>query len=128
MSGGAFDYQQWHIGNIADAVEQEIEENFKECSIEDMDVCDRRWMCDDNGKILDDYKYINEYPPEVISVFKDAVHALRVAEIYAQRIDWFLSGDDGEERMFERLQEDLRELFDKERNANKKQLKARKRK
>ena len=24
MSGGFFDYKQWHIGNIADQIEQEV--------------------------------------------------------------------------------------------------------
>jgi hypothetical protein len=30
-----------------------------------------------------------------------------LAKIYAQRVDWFLSGDDGEETFHERLKEDL---------------------
>jgi len=32
---------------------------------------------------------------------------LRKAAIYAQRIDWLLSGDDGEESFLERLKEEL---------------------
>ena len=35
---------------------------------------------------------------------------IRVAEIYAQRADWLLSGDDGEEEFHERLKEDLEGL------------------
>ena len=38
------------------------------------------------------------------------MHILKQAEIYAQRIDWLLSGDDGEESFHERLKEELEEL------------------
>jgi hypothetical protein len=41
---------------------------------------------------------------------KRAVYVLRMAYIYAQRIDWMLSGDDGEESLAERLAEELDEL------------------
>jgi hypothetical protein len=43
----------------------------------------------------------------VIEEFKNAVKHLRVAEIYAQRVDWLLSGDDGEDTFIERLKSDL---------------------
>jgi hypothetical protein len=33
-----------------------------------------------------------------------------MAEIYAQRIDWLLSGDDGEDSFRKRLKEDLERL------------------
>ena len=32
---------------------------------------------------------------------------LRKAEVYAQRMDWYLAGDDGEESFLERLKQDL---------------------
>ncbi|MGV8096736.1 MAG: hypothetical protein AB2L24_33180 [Mangrovibacterium sp.] len=35
---------------------------------------------------------------------------MRIAEIYAHRVDWFLSGDDGEEHFIKRLKEDLDEF------------------
>lgn len=35
---------------------------------------------------------------------------MKQAEVYAQRIDWLLSGDDGEESFHERLKEDLDKL------------------
>jgi hypothetical protein len=41
---------------------------------------------------------------------KEAVKQLRIAAIYAQRVDWFLSGDDGEESFIERLNEELNEI------------------
>lgn len=44
-----------------------------------------------------------KYPDEVIDKLKEAVKVLRMAEIYAHRIDWVLSGDDGEETFLRRL-------------------------
>ena len=42
---------------------------------------------------------------------RDSVKILRKAAIYAQRIDWFLSGDDGEDNLEEeRLEEELKKL------------------
>jgi hypothetical protein len=46
----------------------------------------------------------------VIEKFKEGLEILRKAEIYAQRIDWLISGDDGEESFLERLKEDLGKL------------------
>lgn len=93
MSGGHFDYKQYHIREIADSVEQIINNNGKK----------------KNYKVSsweDEFYY--EYPPEVIEKFKEGLGILRKAEIYAQRIDYLLSGDDSEESFFQRLEEDLK--------------------
>ena len=84
MSGGHFDYKQYYIDDIADKIEYKMEN--QDCDEED------------------------GYTEETIQIMKDAVKALRKAAIYAQRIDWFLSGDDGEETLKERLEEDLKRL------------------
>lgn len=55
-----------------------------------------------------------EYPIEVIEKFKEAVDILRKAEIYAHRVDWLLSGDDGEDTFLKRLERDLENLKNKE--------------
>ena len=44
---------------------------------------------------------------------KDAYRQLRIAEIYAQCVDWMMSGDDSEETMQKRLQQEL-QAFEKE--------------
>lgn len=46
----------------------------------------------------------------MIERFKLAVKYLKIAEVYTHRIDWLLSGDDGEESFLERLDEDLEKL------------------
>lgn len=88
MSGGHFNYQQSRINDIADEIEYQI---------------------DNNGE-TSDYGYTTEYSPEVIKEFKNAVYQLRKAFAYAQRIDWLLSADDGEDTFRERLAEELKIL------------------
>lgn len=52
----------------------------------------------------------NKYDSEVIEKFKEGLKVLNEAFVYAQRIDWLVSGDDGEENFLGRLQEDLSKL------------------
>jgi len=54
--------------------------------------------------------YFYKYPDEIIEKFKEGLEILKNAEVYAQRIDWYLSGDDGEESFLSRLKEDLEKL------------------
>lgn len=89
MSGGAFDYKQYIIDDIANLIQEEIDLN------DDKD----EW-----GQAIG-----NLFCKEVIDEFKKGVELLRKAAIYAQRIDWLLSSDDGEESFLERLNEDLKE-------------------
>ena len=42
--------------------------------------------------------------------FKKAADAVRIAQIYIQRMDWLLSGDDGEESFLSRLEENLKKI------------------
>ena len=50
-----------------------------------------------------------DYSQETIEEFRKAVRALKIAETYTHRIDWLLSGDDGEESFHERLKEELKD-------------------
>lgn len=58
--------------------------------------------------IEDALQYENN--PEVLQRLKEAIEALKKAYVYAQRIDWYFSGDDGEESFLRRLNEELNEL------------------
>jgi hypothetical protein len=92
MSGGHFDYQQYRIGQIADDIQLLIDNN---------DSTETNEWGDRLGR---------GYPPEVIEHFKEAVVLLRKGQIYAQRIDWLVSGDDGENSFLRRLEEELQEV------------------
>jgi hypothetical protein len=54
--------------------------------------------------------YYQDYEPETIEEFRKAIKVLREAAVYAQRIDWLLCGDDGEETFHKRLKEELGKL------------------
>lgn len=91
MSGGHFQYAQYRIHEIKDEIEHviyEINQNKK-----------AEWS-DDTLKW--DFKN-----PQTVKEFKKAIYYLTIAYEYAQRIDWLLSCDDGEETFHERLHEDL---------------------
>ena len=47
---------------------------------------------------------------EVIEEFKKGAEIIKLAQIYMQRMDWLLSGDDGEESFLERLKQDKEKL------------------
>ena len=92
MSGGHFQYKQWEIGNIADEVEQLILTNDSE---EKDEWGDRKGY---------------HYTPETIEEFKKGLVLLRQAYVYAQRIDWLVSGDDGQDSFHSRLKFELEKL------------------
>ena len=108
MSGGHFEYNQHKIGYIADEIEQLIRKNGKEKTKEEM--IDEGWRDPDWYEKYPEDKFHYKYPDEVIEEFKKGLEILRQAEVYAQRIDWLVSGDDGEESFLERLKEDLNNL------------------
>ena len=160
MSGGAFDYYQYRIEDIADRIEKEIEraiaprppkvystfvslireegisrtylnnpyksldearkyykrgyklleETDKEIVVQDKITKDvyrirecETWEYADGG-------FYPDYTPKTLRKFRFAIGYLRKAAIYAQRIDWLISGDDGEDSFHERLKEDLEKL------------------
>ena len=108
MSGGAFNYDQYKIGYIADEVEQYIRKNGKEKTAKELK--NEGWRDPDWYKKYPEDKFHYKHPDEIIEEFKKAVEALRIAQIYAHRIDWYMSGDDGEESFIKRLKEDLDKL------------------
>ena len=108
MSGGHFDYAQFHLGQIAEGIKDVIDKNYVEVPPEKHDPRDY----DKDGKLYEDCKYYYAFPLEVIEKFKEGYNLLRKAYVYAQRIDWLLSGDDGEETFLIRLENDLKELKD----------------
>lgn len=92
MSGGFFEHRQWNISEMAEEIDNIVKNNMDETKNEWGDVKGRH------------------YPPEVIERFKEAVLALEKAYIMVQRVDWLLSGDDGEENFIRRWDEELKEL------------------
>ena len=89
MSGGHFDYQQYRIEDIATSIDELIESN---------DSTEINSYGDELGR---------HYPPDIIAKFDEARKTLRIAAAMAQRVDWLVSGDDGEDTFRERWSEKL---------------------
>lgn len=96
MSGGYFDYAQYHIPGIIDRIQEAIEGN----DVKPEGYPDKYWK----GQI---------YTPETIADFHQCVRLLRIAMAYIKSIDYLLSGDDNEHYYHERLREELKALREK---------------
>ncbi len=92
MSGGFFNHLQYNLDQISADIEDEIYYNDSE---EVNEYNDKRG---------------NGFSEDTMQEFKLAVWYLKQALVYTQRIDWLLSGDDGEETFHERLASDLERL------------------
>jgi hypothetical protein len=105
MSGGTFDYNQRRIREIADRVEYEIAISGQPKT--ERELKEESWRNDDWYKNYPEDLNHYAFPDEIMAEFKKGYEILRKAEIYAQRMDWYLAGDDGEDSFLERLKEEL---------------------
>ena len=121
MSGGFFYYDQSYINDIADSIEtyiygQSLEEEdinyFKNYLLDDEE---KEYVIKNKHTLPNSYKYSKE----TIKEFKKGLAILKKAYVYAQRIDWLLSGDDGEESFHKRLKEELDNLKNKKNEVSK---------
>lgn len=87
MSGGAFDYKQYSLEYIADEIDTLIRNNEK----------------------VDQWGDKNNFSEKTLLRFQEGIEQIKKAAIYAQRIDWLVSGDDGEKTFHERLAEELKQ-------------------
>lgn len=108
MSGGMWNYIQYQFTDVIEGIKAEIERSGKPKTKEELKeefYRDSDWY----EKYPED-KFHYEYPEDVIDEFKKAIDIISKAQVYVQRIDWLLSGDDGDETFIERLKEDLNKL------------------
>jgi hypothetical protein len=113
MSGGHFDYLQYRIQEIRESIKDYVygrEVDDVEEYIEDhyLDGDDREYIIGTHHTVPN----ICDYSEDTIKEFKQAIDILKKAEVYTQRIDWLLSGDDSEETFHSRLKEDLNKIKD----------------
>jgi hypothetical protein len=93
---------------MVDQIEETVVKNGVEKTPEDLK--NEGWRDPDWYKKYPEDLFHYKYPDEVIEKMKEGIEVLKRAQIYAQRIDWLLSGDDGEESFLRRLEEELNEL------------------
>ena len=95
MSGGHFDYAQYRMEDIAVEIDNLIERNNK-ANMEE-------WLgCSDDS---------NFYPLKIIKKFKEAAYTIRRAAEMVQRVDYLVSGDDGEDSFLERWKDEVRNPY-----------------
>ena len=108
MSGGHWDYLQYRLTDVAEDIDKLIEQNGKPKTEEELK--EETWYDDEwYEKYPEDLNH-HEYSDEVIKQFKAASTMVKIAQIYMQRMDWLLSGDDGSESFLRRIDEDLKKL------------------
>jgi hypothetical protein len=108
MSGGRWEYIQYRFTDVTEDIDKLIEQNGKPKSKEELKEYgwyDTDWY----EKYPEDLNHC-KYEDEVLEQFKKASNAVKIAQVYIQRMDWLLSGDDGEESFLRRIDEDLKEL------------------
>ena len=99
MSGGHFEYRQYQVQEIADEIDRLIAKVHKtrediKGSPEDPSHPDYVW----------DRYYL--FSDETLAKFAKARDTLIKASQMAQRVDWLVSGDDGEESFHRRWEEE----------------------
>ena len=101
MSGGTFDGKQYIIDEIAYDITEEL---------------DRQGKPKPKKELFSSNEYYERHPEEcfyithredVQKAMMDAVKALRIAAVYAQRVDYYLAEDDSEDSFISRLQDEL---------------------
>ena len=97
LSGGTFDYSQRTIELIADDIEHTILEVVRKIP----DVLLEEQQHHYSREMPLEEQYYRSFNRKTMEIRKRAVYVLRMAYIYAQRIDWMLSDDDSEEIMLD---------------------------
>ena len=100
MSGGHFEYKQYHVHELAEEIDRLIAKVYK--TREDVkdspdDPCDPNYCWEKH--------YL--YSDETLEKFAEARDTLIRASKMVQRVDWLVSGDDGEESFHDRWAEEV---------------------
>jgi len=104
MSGGRFGYLQSRLKwDVIDVIQKVIDNNNKEIPIKER----LSWNDSEYYEKYPEEKLYSNYSDKTIQEFENGIDIVKKAYIYMQRIDWLLSGDDGEDTFHERLKEDL---------------------
>jgi len=81
MAGGFFGYRQWFINDFIESLEEAISD-----------------------------KKDSDLSPDTMINLNVGLRLLEITQVYMHRIDWYLSGDDGEEAFDKGLHDDLIKL------------------
>jgi len=101
MSGGYFDYNQYSIKEIIETIQEELDRQGKKRPEEEL------YGSETFYETYPEEKFYPKYSEEVQEKMQEAIKQLTIAQIYTERVDYFLSGDDDEEDFIQRLCEEL---------------------
>ena len=96
MSGGYFEYSQYRMLSTIEELTVLIGDNGQNC----------------DGEEANEYCCPYNYPPHIIKEFETGLELLKKAQIYVNRIDYLVSGDDGEESFISHLNEELEKVYE----------------
>ena len=96
MSGGHFDYIQYRLWDVIEGIKDAIYKHDKK----------PEWMSEEDWATF----RFGSYSRRTLNEFEKAIRVINEAQVYIQRIDWLISGDDSEPTFHKRLEEDLEEL------------------
>ena len=92
LSGGHFEYKQYKCGYLADDVLDVIREFSDRASEDNYDISEYDKNC-------------------FIKTCKISYDLLKLIEMLVQRIDWYLSGDDGMDNFIKKLKNELQDSY-----------------
>lgn len=101
MSGGHFDYNQFHIRQIADQIQYELDKQGKP------KIHQENVFTADNIISHGQQKYYEVHPKQVQQKMQQAIELLNKAHAYVKNIDYYLSGDHGTKNFLSSLAKDL---------------------
>ena len=110
MSGGHWEYLQYRFTDVSEDIEKLVRKNGQAKTDDEKKY--ENWHDTDWYEKYPEENFHYKYPDNVIEEFKKGAEIIRQAQIYMQRIDWLVSGDDGEESFISRLEDDLKKLND----------------
>ena len=99
---------QYRLTDVAEDIDKLIKQNGQPKT--DEELKEDRWRDDEWYDKYPEDKFHYKYSDEVIEQFKVSSIMIKKAQIYMQRMDWLLSGDDGDESFLTRIDEDLKNL------------------
>jgi len=114
MSGGAFNYVQYQFGEVAEDIRRVIKDNNStekdEFGFGEVAEDIRRVIKDNNSTEKDEFGDTvgRHLPADIIAKFEETAATAEKAARMVTRVDWLLSGDDGEDSFRRRwIEEDL---------------------
>ena len=110
MSGGALDYAYYRIYDVVDIIRDEIAKIEGKIQSGDLEWFEPHPYYVKNHPDRPEFKSREALANAVLKKYREALDCMERASIYAQRIEWLLSADDGADNFILRTEEELEKL------------------